>query len=247
MVCSLRYNFWFAHGLHNAGLLTVCTCLHILEVCTRFVYQNICLLIVCTFILKDHPWSPRGGPYSQRPPLVASGRASLPAQLRGCTSPARFVDRALPARTRELIGPHARTPQGPSPAPGPCAPPHPGHDPRLVDHSRTSGAKPTRPWGRRTGELARFRPGLGASATARMHASGQNRGPCTALREHARTREPIGPQSPSPDARTPERPNASGPVPGSGPAHPPASWARSGKGRARRGLKGRGRGEGVIY
>ena len=211
MVCSLRNNFWFAQGLHNTRLLTVCTCLHILEVCTRFAHQNTSLHLVCTFILKDHPWSPRGGPYSQRPPLVASGRASLPAQLRGCTPPARFVARALPARTRELIGPHARTPQGPSPAPGPCAPPHPGHDPRLIDHSRTSGAKPTRPqaWGR-TGELARFRPGLGASAlaTARMYASGQNRGPRTAS-EHART------------DRT-SRSHVSGPAPGarSAASHP---------------------------
>ena len=101
MVCSLHNNFWFAHGLHNASLLTVCTCLHILEVCARFVYQNMCLLIVCTFILKDHPWSPRGGSDSQRPPLVASDRASVPAQLCECTPPARIVARALPPSARE--------------------------------------------------------------------------------------------------------------------------------------------------
>jgi hypothetical protein len=118
MVCSLHYNFWFAHGLHNAGLLTVCTCLHILEVCTRFVYQNICLLIVCTFILKDHPWSPRGGSDSQRPPLVASDRASVPAQLCECTPPARIVARALPPSAREPLGPGANR-SGPAARPGP--------------------------------------------------------------------------------------------------------------------------------
>ena len=62
-------------------------------------------------------------------------------------------------------GPYARTPQGPPPAPGPRALPHPGHDLRLVIHSR-NGAKPTSP---RTRKLARFLPGLGTSATARMH------------------------------------------------------------------------------
>ena len=79
----------------------------------------------------------------------------------------------------------ARFPQYPSPAPGPRTLPHPGHDPRLVNHSR-NGAKPTSPWGR-TRTLARLPglPGLGARATGRMHASGQTRGPRTALREHA--------------------------------------------------------------
>ncbi len=42
---------------------------------------------------------------------------------------------------------------------------HLGHDQRLVIHSR-NGAKPTSP---HTCKLARFRPGLGTSSTARMH------------------------------------------------------------------------------
>ena len=60
----------FAHGLltskqfsvctmlHNTRLLTVCTCLHILEVCTRFVYQIICLHMVCS--LLNYIWFAQG-------------------------------------------------------------------------------------------------------------------------------------------------------------------------------------------
>jgi hypothetical protein len=52
--------------------------------------------------------------------------------------------------------PHARTPQGPTAASGPRALQHPGHDLRLVNHSR-NGAKPTSPWGH-TRTLARLLP-----------------------------------------------------------------------------------------
>ena len=140
LVCT-----WFAHFVTIFGLHTVCTmlvCSRFAHVCTswRFAQGLHSKLLVCT--LFAHLFSrttPGRPPYSQEPPLVASGRASVPALLRECTPPARIVARALPlpASTREPIGPHARAPQSPPPAPGPRALPHPGHDPLLVKLSQS--------------------------------------------------------------------------------------------------------------
>ena len=140
LVCTRFAQYSFAHGLHMFAHLR---CLH--KVCTPKYWFAPSLHsysqgppLVAQGAIRSAHTTRTPAPLSARPscngakPTSPWGRTRTLARLLPpglgasatgeCTPPARIVARALPrGSTREPIGPHARTPQGPPPAPGPCA------------------------------------------------------------------------------------------------------------------------------